>query len=164
MATLWITDEELKQSTLIQDNVNNYLYDNDIAYCQLSKIESCLTTELIARIQAVVDGGVDADITTLLDDYIKPPLSLHTFTHALPNIAVRVTNKGVFEKGDGTNTSVGVDGVEYLARKYRDRAEFYTNRMIEYIEENPEKYPEQTSCGDCSQKEGFNFNLDYTGI
>lgn len=157
----WVTNQEVKDSSLIQQNVDAYLFENDIEYCQLSKIESCMTDELIARIQAVVDGGTDADITTLLNTYIKPALILHVFTHALPNIAIRVTNKGVFEKADGTNANVGVEGIEYLARKYRDRAEFYTNRMVEYIDDNPDKFPEQTDCVDCDQKDGFNFNIDF---
>lgn len=158
----WITDEQLKNNTVIQQNVDSYLFDNDISFCQKSKIESCLTVEMVARIDAYISGAVDEDVETLVNDYIIPALSLHTFAAALPNIAIRVTNKGIFEKADNTNNNVGVSGVDYMARQYRERAEYYTNAMVTYLKDNIDLFPEMNAdCADCSQKKGFNFNIDY---
>ena len=159
----WIDDQYLKDSTLIQQNVDSYLFENDVDYVQRSRIQTCLSKEMVDRINSELDNPpLSTDIKDLLDNYIKKALALHTFYAALPNIWIRITNKGVYKKADNTNESVENKELEYIRRQYKSRAEWETSEMTKYIEENPEKYPEQESCQPCSQRKGFNFGMDYT--
>lgn len=170
MTDLWITSQEVRDLTQIQQNVDNYLFDNEIRYIQITKIESCLTKELIERIDLYVKDSkletpliTDEDISDLWNLYIKPAMANHVFVAALPNIAVRVTNKGVFYKQDNTNDNAQQLGVEFLRGEHKQRADTYLNQMIVYLKDNLDKYPEYDNCVDCEDKKGFNFGIDYTG-
>ena len=158
----WITTQEVKDSTLIQQNVADFLFENDIEYAQETKIEPCLGEDLVDRINLELSTTVSTEIQKLLDDFIKPAQELWTFYLAVPNMGTKFTNKGIFKKADEVNVPATVEDVEYIRRPYRNRAEFKTNKLIKFLVANPDDYPEYLKCKNkCGDKNGFTFRMDY---
>ena len=63
----------------------------------------------------------------------------------LPFAAYSISNKGVFKGSSENAESVTKEEVDFLREKERDTAQYYTDRLINYISFNNSKYPEYNS-------------------
>ena len=99
----WITEQEIKDSTVIQQNVDAYNFENEIEYSQRANFRPCLGKDLYDRINTEIDdASISTEIQALLDE-MQQSLALWVFYHSLPNIHLKVTNKGIYRKADNTN-------------------------------------------------------------
>jgi hypothetical protein len=64
----------------------------------------------------------------------------------LPFSNYTIANKGVFKHTSENADSVSKEEIDYLIEKERNTAQYYTNRLIEYLSFNaPSKFPEYYS-------------------
>ena len=106
----------------------------------------------------VIDGGnddaeitVDAiytiptDYNNLLVNYIKQMLIHWAMVEYLPFAAYTIANKGVYKHNSENATNVEKNEIDFLIEKERSIAQHYTERFIEHISFNNDKFPEYNS-------------------
>jgi len=54
-------------------------------------------------------------------------------------------NKDIVRKISETSSAATLDDIKYLRNIVRDTAEYYATRMVDYISNNTDKYPEYSS-------------------
>jgi len=122
----------------------------------------------------VIDGGNhDAEITigeiytiptdynNLLVTYIKPMLIHWAMVEYLPFAAYTIANKGVYKHNSENSTNVEKNEIDFLIEKERSIAQHYTERFIEHISFNTDKFPEYNSNSNGDMYPDTNNN--YTG-
>jgi hypothetical protein len=106
----------------------------------------------------VIDGGNDdaeitvdeiytipTDYNNLLVNYIKQMLIHWAMVEYLPFAAYTIANKGVYKHNSENATNVEKNEIDFLIEKERSIAQHYTERFIEHISFNNDKFPEYNS-------------------
>ena len=147
---LLISTEDVKRFTVLNGNLDP---DDFIQYIKISQditIQNYLGTDLYDKLQSLIisneiDDVVNTDYKTLLVTYLKPMLIHWAMVYYLPFAAYTIGNKGVFKHTSENATNVDKNEVDFLVERERDIAEHYTQRFIDYICFNNNKYPEYNS-------------------
>ena len=140
---LFISEEKLKDSTAINMNVDvaillPYVLQAQRIYCE-PKLGSPLYQKLEAEITA---GTLAGAYKTLVDDYIGDMLPSWAFHMCIPYLRFRVENGGIYSKTSETGTPLSTEEAQHLREEVRNNAEYFTERMIEYITNNLSSFPE----------------------
>ena len=140
---LFIGTARLKKQTPIQQNVDDDLLNNYIFRAQETHIHQYLGTDLYVSIKnKVLQNQLSGAYKTLMDDYITNCLIEWAFYEVLPFISMKITNKTIARGNADYLAEADLADLKYLRQTVRDVAEFYGQRMITYLKENNELYPE----------------------
>ena len=88
-------------------------------------------TDLVKN--SILDGNVDTD---KFIQFIKIAQEIHIQNY------LGSKNGGVFKHNSENSETVSKDEIDFLTKKQRDFAEYYTRRFIDYICFNSNKFPE----------------------
>lgn len=144
--TLLMSDEMIKERTIIHGNMDPKLIYPDIKVAQDMYILPILGTALYDKLQARVnanDWTSFANYKTLLDNYILDALQYFTMAELPTSMSYQFWNKGVVRKqGDNTDLPSMSELID-ISNKYRDRGQWYANRLRLYLIQNAvAKFPE----------------------
>ena len=136
----------LKRSTPIHHNVDDDLLNPYIFKAQEVHIQQILGTNLYNKIMNdVVANNISGSYLTLLNDYIVPCLIEWTFYETMPFISLKITNKTI-GRGNADYMAEGdLNDLKYLRQTVRDLAEFYGQRIIGYLKQYSNQFPEYTT-------------------
>lgn len=140
---LFIGTFRLKKQTPIQQNVDDDLLNNYIFRAQETHIHQYLGTDLYNSLKnKVVNNTLTGDYKTLMDDYITPCLIEWAFYEVMPFISLKITNKTI-GRGNADYLAEGdLNDLKYLRQTVRDIADFYGNRLMGYLKERSNLFPE----------------------
>lgn len=93
------------------------------------------------------------DYFILLDDYIVPYLEMQVMADIQIPLSYKVANLGVYSNTDENIQVPSMKDLQYVIQYYKDKANFYSNRLTEYLKANRDKYPEYKECG-CACNDG----------
>ena len=146
---LFISENKIKDSTAIGGNVDMEHILPFIKVAQKKIIESNLGTDLFEALQTKITAGtLTGAYQTLVDDYIQDALVHWAFYECLPFLRFKVSNGNIYSKTSETGTALSTDEAQHLREEIRNTAEFYTQRLIDYIVNNTSSFPEySTSSG-----------------
>jgi len=146
--TIFISVETLKQRTGLHANVDPKLVISEIMTAQDMYILPLLGTALYVKLQDDIEGsGTTGNYTTLINDYITNALVYYTMSELPMPLTFQFYNKGLIRKtSENTDNPEMKDMIE-VADRYRTRAEFYAQRLVEYLKANYTLFPEYTSPG-----------------
>jgi hypothetical protein len=82
---------------------------------------------------------------TLLDDYIGSMLPNYSFYHAIPYLRFKVENGNIYSKTSETGTALTTEESQSLREEISNTAQYYTERLIEYIRNNTSLFPEYST-------------------
>lgn len=144
----------IKDRTAIHGNIDPKLIYPDIKIAQDMYILPILGTNLFEKLQAIIsDGTISSNPTNvnykkLIDSFLADSLMYFTLSELPTTISYQFWNKGVIRK-QGENTELpSMSELVDISKKYRDRAEFYANRMRLWIVQNaPAFFPEYLNPG-----------------
>jgi hypothetical protein len=136
----------LKKSTPIQENVDDNLLNPYIYKAQETHIQQILGTDLYNKIcDDIVANSITGMYQTLLDDYITPCLIEWAFYEVMPFIALKVTNKTI-GRGNADYLAEGdLNDLKYLRSTVSDVAQFYGTRIIGFLRQYSNSFPEYTT-------------------
>jgi hypothetical protein len=131
---LLISDDMIKDRTVIHGNIDPQLIYPDIKVAQDMYILPLLGSALYNKIQAEIEAGtLSGDYKTLLDKYVVDALIYYTLTDLPQTLSYQFWNKGVIRKqGDNTQLPTMSELID-VSNKYKQRAEFYANRCRLYL-------------------------------
>jgi hypothetical protein len=143
---LFISEAKLKDSTAINLNVDVDLLLPFVRQAQKLYVETKLGTDLTDKLKAEITAGTLAGAyKTLVDDYIGDMLPNWAFFHSIPFLRFKVENGNIYSKTSETGTSLSTEEAQHLREEVRNTAEYYTERMIDYVTNNLTSFPEYST-------------------
>jgi hypothetical protein len=147
---LLISEQKLKDSTAINLNVDVNILLPYVLQAQTLYIEPKLGTQLYEHIKGLIQAGTIGDAgnvayKTLLDDYISFVLVNYSFYHAIPYLRFKIENGNIYSKTSETGTALTTEESQSLREEISNTAQYYTERLIEYIRNNTSDYPEYST-------------------
>lgn len=141
---LLISRKDVVKFTAMNGNVDTDKFIQYVKIAQDKHIENYLGTDLLNKIQAdIIANTLTGDYLTLVNDYVKPALLHFTMVEFLPYSNYTIANKGVFKHTSENADGVTKEEIDYLLEKERDTAEYYINRLVEYLTyQAPSKFTE----------------------
>jgi predicted glycosyl hydrolase (DUF1957 family) len=163
MAVLFVNEDKLKSSTAINYNVDTAFLLPFLKIAQDKHLQIILGTKLYDKLQNDISAGsLTNPYKTLVDDYIQDAIIHYALVEALPFISFQIKNGSITQKNSENGTAATRQDVDYLVQKERDSAEFYGQRIVEYLCNDSGSFPEY------SQNTGADLNpisnAYYTGI
>lgn len=139
---LFISEDKLKNSTIINLNVDNSLLTVPIKTAQMKYIMPVLGSELFQQIQLQISGNsVTALNSTLLDNYITPALLYFAAAEATPFIQYQFRNGGLNKLTGENFIPAELKEIDYIVQNLLNTAEFHAQRLIDYLRQNESSYP-----------------------
>jgi hypothetical protein len=85
---------------------------------------------------------LNANETTLVQEYIKPAQAYRTLAMALPFLAFQIKNKGPQSQFDEFSNAAPGNELRFLISNTENRAEFYEQRLTKYLYVNANLFPQ----------------------
>ena len=147
---LFISEAKLKDSTAINLNVDVDLLLPYVRQAQKLYVETKLGTDLTQKLKDLITAGTlgnagNEAYKTLVDDYIGDMLPNWAFYHAVPFLRFKIENGNIYSKTSETGTALSTEEAQHLREEVRNTAEYYTERMIEYVRNNTSSFPEYST-------------------
>jgi hypothetical protein len=150
MATaLLISEQRVKQLTSLDQNVRVEDITPFIIQSQDLYRYPRLGFKFFDRLkQGVIDNDLNLNEQKLLNDYIGPMLANYSLYHMLPGLKYKFVDKGILSGNSEETTQTSLDELDYLRNNIRNTAEFYDERLREYLCDQPAgTFPEYTNPG-----------------
>jgi hypothetical protein len=144
---LLISEEKLKQSTSINENVDS----SELRFCILQSqtvfIQEALGTNLYNHILGLVETGdislpANINYKTLLDNYIQPTLIAYSYYLGLDNFFVKWVNIGLTSNRSEQGQPIDFKTFQYLKSNAKNQAEFSNNLLVRHLIFKSGNYPE----------------------
>tara|TARA_R100000808_G_scaffold24862_1_gene58847 strand:+ start:4369 stop:4938 length:570 start_codon:yes stop_codon:yes gene_type:complete len=143
--TLLISADTLKQNTTISQSIDENLIHPVILMAQDRYILPVLGTDLFEKLKTEIAGTPSGVYLTLLKDHVQKCLCQFTLATLYPVLRVRATNHSLVQMNNEQGSAVSEDQMQPLVDTALDMAEFYRQRMIDYLINNTDSFPEYSS-------------------
>lgn len=139
---LFITEKQLKDASLINENVSMIKLRPTVIMCQEMHIQPIIGSDLYKELQTqIIGNSLTAENETLLADYIQPCLQMWVMMEAPMILGYQFRNKNV-ERGTDVNSSqASIQELQRLMDNYRNKAEWYSERITRFLLANTTDYP-----------------------
>ena len=153
--TLFISTDRLIKDSALGSSVDANLLLPYILMAQDRYILPILGTDLTNKLISDIQGSsLAGDYLTLLQTFIQPAFVQFSFSTVLPFLRLRMVNNAIVTMNSEQGSSVSHEELKPLINASMDQAEFYRERLIDYVTSNTSSFPEystnQTSEGDLS--------------
>jgi hypothetical protein len=150
---LLVSDTMIKERTAIHGNIDPKLIYPDIKVAQDMYIMPILGTALYDKLQSLITAKTIADpvnvnYKNLIDKYLVDALIYYTLAELPTTISYQFWNKGVQRKTGNDAELPTMSELIDISNKYKNRAEFYAQRLRLWIIQNaPKMFPEYLNPG-----------------
>ena len=162
MKALFVTLQEVKRKSIFDGNLDPDKFIQFIEVAQDINIQMQLGTALYEKLQNdIINDTLSGNYLSLVNDYVKPMLIWYAQATYLPFAAYQVGNGGIYKHTSENSEVATVDEVNMLVEEAKEKADFYTQRFIDYMSFNSHLYPEFNQ----NQDEGMypNRDINFTG-
>lgn len=143
---LFISETFLKQNTQVSDNVDVKYVREAILWAQDSEIQPTLGSTLYNKIKTDIEASSLTGVyKTLVDDYIQITLKHYVTAECLQMAHFKITNKGLQIQDSEQSSPASTSSIDRLVEKEINKADWYRQRLIDYLCENSSSYPEYTN-------------------
>ena len=150
---LLISEQTLKKNSVVNNNVDGMYILPAIEYAQDAGLQPLLGTKLYNKLMSLVEDGsivTSTDYKFLLDEYIAPYLINKVTADIQIPLAFKLRNQGVVQNTSENTYVPSLKDMQYVAQSYENKANFYGNRLSDYLRANRSKYPEYCSIDSCA--------------
>ena len=138
----FLSSERLK-ADLLNDNVADEYIKSAIMIAQQELVELLGDTLYNKLEDMVTDGSIeDSPYQELLDSFVVPMLEFRSMAELCVITSFKVGNIGMYQNYDQNANSNELSTVKYIEKHWTDKAEFYRNRLVKFLEKNTSTYPE----------------------
>ena len=147
---LFISEAKLKSSTAINLSVDNAILLPYVLQSQQLYVKTKLGTDLYEKLEALITAGTvgsagNEAYKTLLDDYIGSMLPNYALYHCIPFLRFKVENGNIYSKSSENGTPLTTEESQHLREEVLNTAQYFTERMIDYICNNSTLFPEYST-------------------
>jgi|GEM_PF-1968741 len=136
MSVLLITEQKLKSFTSVNKNVDMDLIRAEISVTQDIHLQPILGTKFLNNLYSKITSTgntLNADEKELINEYVAPYLIQKSYATMIPNIWSRTLNRGIMNGDAESASSVDVATMKYLKSIQDQKAEFYKQRLVDYL-------------------------------
>lgn len=139
---LFISEAVLIDNSILNENINYTQIRPTIIKCQEMYIQPIIGSDLYADLSAkIIAGTIAGNDQVLLEDKIQPAL-IQWMLYEMPlTLSFKYQNKNMFRRSSTESTSMNMDELKYLMDKIKNDAEWYSERIIKYLQENNTLFP-----------------------
>ncbi len=143
MATaLFISEDFLKDNTQVSKNVDVKYIREAILWAQDSEIQTVLGTTFYEELKTdVISNTLTGVNKALMDDYILPCLKHYVTAECVAMAHYKITNKGLQIQNSEQSQPAFKSEVDFLIEKEKNKAQFYQQRLINYLCEFEVQFP-----------------------
>ena len=145
---LLVSEQRMKQWTSLDNNIRIDVLTPSIIQAQDIYIQDTLGTLFYTRLKA---GVIANDLTTnesnFLKDLVGPCLIQYALYLLLPNLKYKMVEAGIVNGTSEETQATTLDEMKYLRESALDTAQFYNQRMLEYLQDNPGMFATYTNPG-----------------
>lgn len=143
MGVLFISEDYVKRKTTVDENVDVKLINPTIEDCQNIYLHPCLGTQLFDGLKdRITNSTTTAADDTLISDYIAPMLVKWVQFELTTLLTFRYRNKNVSKQGSENSQVIDNTEYKYLLDNFRHKAEWYEQRLIDYLEAESDVFTE----------------------
>ena len=145
--TLYISSTRLKKDPALGGSVDDNLIMPYILLAQDMNILPVLGTDLDAKLKSEIQAEtLTGNYKTLVETYIHPALVQFSFTQLVPYLRLRFVNSAVVVMGaTEQSSSATYEDLKPVMDTATNAAEFYRQRLIDFIRDNTSAFPEYSS-------------------
>ena len=137
-----IDEQWVKDNSPIDDNVDTKLLRNAMRTAQDIYIRDLIGSGIYDEVLTQINAStLSANNTTLITNYIAPCLLHYIIVEASVPMTFKFMNKSISTRNSDNSNPVDLDQLTKLATHYKDKAEYYGNRLTAYLLENSSTYP-----------------------
>jgi len=145
--TILTSPVRVKRDTALNDSVDDNLLFPAIVMAQERNVHPVLGTRLYDKVRELVADGTindagNAIYKTLLDTYVVPMLVQYAFAEVIPILRLRFINNSIVVMGSEQSAAASYEEVKPIINSAREVANWYKERLIEYLCYNNNLYPE----------------------
>jgi hypothetical protein len=139
---LLITPQAVLNNGVIENNIDPAILVPAIRIAQDQWIQGVLGTPMLVYLQdGITNSTLTSNDTFLLQVYLEPSMVWYTTYEFTFFNAFKLKNKGL-EKMSGENSqAASLSELESFQNHCKERAEFYAQRLLRYMEAYPQYYP-----------------------
>jgi hypothetical protein len=139
---LFISEQYIKDTSYIDENVDAKLLRNLIADTQEYKIHQVVGTALFNELKDEIDNSnVGSDNAVLLSTYIAPALKFWVLSEGALILTYKIMNKAIVKRTSENTETLQVNELDSLMNYFKERAEYFSERITKYLLANTDKYP-----------------------
>jgi hypothetical protein len=145
---LFISEETFKERTGASNTIDGKQIFPMVKVAGDMFIQPVLGSTLYKRLQTgVINNDLNPYETLLIDDYITDTLIWYTMSMLPMSMGYQLFSKGFLQKTTEDSVTPSRADLELIENKYKSMAEFYSNRMVKYLQENYTLYYEYLNYG-----------------
>lgn len=131
---LLVSEQFIKDTTVIDENVDMKLLRDVIELCQDKYILPLVGTGIYNQLQSqIVSGSLSADNTILMDSYVIKAMKWWVQYEGVDVLTYKFNNKSVSKKTSENSQPIDMEEVRRLMEKFRTNAEMYSQRLTNYL-------------------------------
>lgn len=150
---IFIDSDYIKAYSQVGGNVDEKYFLSAILTAQDKYIQPILGTNLYDDIKANISdlNAANTNYPKLMDDYIRMCLLRWTLVELYPYLSNKVLNSSISQVSGDNSTPIPKSEVDSLISLERNNAQFYSERMIDYLQADTGKFPKYGTTTDSSQ-------------
>lgn len=142
MAAFFISEEKLKQNSLINENVDDKIIRPLLIMVQDMYIQPAIGSGLYNELIDQIDNNtVTTPNNTLIVDYIQSAVIWWIMAEAPMSMTYKFRNKGVQTQNSENSNPASIEDLISVADNYKYKAEWYTKRLSNFLYANSTTYP-----------------------
>lgn len=139
---LLVSEQRMKTWTSLDNNIRIDTLTPSILNAQATYIQDTLGSPFFNRLkEGVRANDLTTDESTFLKDFVGPTLIQYALYILLPNLKYKFVEKGIVSGSSEETDSTSLDELKYLRESALDQAQFYDERMKEYLRDYPALFP-----------------------
>tara|TARA_R110000803_G_scaffold87280_1_gene153894 strand:+ start:460 stop:1038 length:579 start_codon:yes stop_codon:yes gene_type:complete len=140
---LLVSEQRMKQWTSLDNNIRIDVLTPSILNAQNLYIQDTLGTKFFDRLKAgVLANDLTVTESDFLRDYVGPTLMQYALYMLLPSLKYKMVEKGILNGTSEETQPTTLQELQYLRESTIETAQFYDQRMKEFLWQNPSFFPE----------------------
>lgn len=164
---LLISIEEIKTSTIVNNNVDEKYLLSSIETAQVIKLQQLIGSKLYNHlIDCIDDNGQwtgNNDEYELVKSYIQPYLKRQVVSDLIVPLSWKLRNEGVIQNTSENTYNPMRSDLMYVKEHYENEASYFATRLSNYLCENTTKFPLYLECGNPSKNKNAKNTIIYLG-
>ena len=139
---LLVSEQRMKDWTALDNNIRIDVLTPSILNAQEIYVQDTLGTPFFSRLKnGVLANDLTSDESAFLRDYVGPALMQYALYLIMPNLKYKFVEKGIVSGSSEETDSTSLEELKYLRETALDTAQFYDERMKEFLCDYPNLFP-----------------------
>ena len=144
---LLINRDDIMRLTGLNGNIDETKILPHVKTAQDIHLQPIIGTNLLDKCKELVEDDELDDVgnenyKTLVETYITPNLVYLVMWDAIPFLQYEIANGGIYQHNSENSQTPTKEEIDVLIQRFKDKAEFYGQRLSGYICENNALFPE----------------------